>query len=78
MNQGQCQATCPTGTTISNTITRVCDLCSSVCATCSGNINNCLTCSPDAAYYNNSCTSVCPPPLVVNAGLCANCDSICK
>jgi len=78
MHQGECKAQCPTGTTIANSVTRVCDSCSSVCATCSGTVGNCLTCSADAAFYNSSCVAACPPPLVINAGLCANCNSLCK
>ncbi len=78
MYNGSCTSQCPSGTTIPNDATRNCDLCSSVCATCSGNINSCVTCSASAAFYNGTCVSSCPPPLVINAGQCGNCDSICK
>lgn len=78
MFNGSCTSQCPSGTTIPNDATRSCDLCSSVCATCSGNINSCVTCSASAAFYNDTCVSSCPPPLVINAGQCGNCDSICK
>lgn len=78
MFNGSCTSQCPSGTTVPNDATRKCDLCSPICATCSGNINNCVTCSADAAFYNGSCTVTCPPPLVINAGQCAGCDPICK
>lgn len=78
MFNNSCTSQCPSGTTVPNNAVRNCDLCSSVCATCSANINNCVTCSSNAAFYNGSCTGSCPPPLVINAGQCAGCDPNCK
>jgi hypothetical protein len=78
MHNKECIPQCPAGTTITNTVARTCDKCSEVCATCSGTVNNCVTCNPGAANYSNTCTTTCPPPLVINAGQCASCDPICK
>jgi len=59
-------------------VTNKCDLCDSVCATCSLVVSNCTTCSADAAFHNSSCVSMCPPPLVIKNGICTTCDTICK
>ncbi len=78
MSNASCVSQCPSTTTIPNDATRKCDSCSSICATCSGNVNNCTSCSATAAFYNGSCVSSCPPPLVINTGQCGSCDTLCK
>jgi hypothetical protein len=78
LSSGTCTASCPPNTAIPNSGTWKCDLCSTQCATCVGTINNCSSCSASAASYNGQCLSVCPAPLVVNSGTCANCDPSCR
>lgn len=36
-----------------------------------------MDCASNAALYNSTCVTVCPSPLVINQGACANCDTSC-
>jgi proprotein convertase subtilisin/kexin type 5 len=77
MYSGICANTCPDNITITNTVTRVCDLCAPVCSTCSITTTNCTNCSAIAFLYLGNCVSTCPSPLVINNGTCGGCELPC-
>lgn len=57
-----CNTTCPDGQFISASIPHFCQLCSSICVTCSEVADNCTssTCAANYFYLDNECLNVCP------------------
>lgn len=54
----QCVNSCPSGS-VNNSATGLCE-CSSSCATCSGTLTYCTSCSSTLFLYQHACISTCP------------------
>lgn len=71
-----CFSSCPPGTYPNNSTS--CTTCSSICATCSGNPNNCTSCPRNAPYLQGAnCTTSCSNGYVLNGNVCLQCDVSC-
>jgi len=78
MYQNNCISTCPGGFTVSNSVNKTCDLCSSSCATCLGVVDNCTTCGAGTIKFNGQCLTNCSASLYIYIDQCvANCVSPC-
>ena len=77
-NTTRCLSNCPAGS-VSDDVTGSCT-CSSQCATCSGTLSNCTSCTSLYLFYQNLCLVSCPGGtyLPTSGSTCLPCsDSNC-
>lgn len=74
-----CVLQCPTGT-IQQSISSIsrCTPCAGGCTACTNTAHNCTACASGYYYYNYTCVSACPSPMIAVNYQCKACTAPCS
>ncbi|KZS98770.1 growth factor receptor domain-containing protein [Sistotremastrum niveocremeum HHB9708] len=77
LSNGQCVASCPSGTFLNPQDNLTCIACSSSCGTCAGAADFCLSCHNNQLASNGQCVTSCPTDSFSSNGSCLPCHADC-
>ena len=78
MLNNSCLSTCPK-TTLADTGSQSCQICTAACQTCANQLNNCTSCISGTFLLNNTCANSCPngSAAVAASSQCEKCQTGC-